>query len=83
MKTYVIESSFKFMFYPPLTQDEKKGLYEEFVYHPLRDQANSSNGELVIKEELPLIGRAIIDASEKAAHNLRLLGYYLTIKKIK
>lgn len=81
MKTYVIESDSEFYFYPPLTGDEKKAIYEEHVFQPLRSRAASSNGELVIREELKIIGRAIIDASEEAAKNLRLLGFHLILKK--
>lgn len=81
MKTYVIESGSEFYFYPPLTREEKVAIFEEFVYQPLRIRAKSSNGELVIREELTIIGRAIIDATDEAAKNLRLLGFHLILKK--
>lgn len=81
MKTYVVESESEFYFYPPLSADEKKAIYEEHVFQPLRSRAASSSGELVVREELKIIGRAIVDASEEAARNLRLLGFHLIVKK--
>jgi hypothetical protein len=81
MKTYVIEPGYTVDFYPPLTRDEKVGIWTEFLFVPLRARAAESNGELVVKEELTIIGRAIIDASEEAAKSLRLLGFHLIIKK--
>lgn len=81
MKTYVIKIGFEVQFYPPLTSDQKKSLYEEYLFQPLRTRAEASNKELVIKEELGIVGSAIIQASEEAARLLRQLGFHLQIKK--
>lgn len=82
MKTYVVESGFDVDFYPPLTKEQETDLYDQHLFRPLRDRAKSSNGELVIKEELNMIGRVIIEASEMVAKNLRSLGFHLQIKKV-
>jgi len=81
MKTYVVESGFPTNFYPPLTKDQLADLYDQHLFRPLREKAKESGGELVITEELNLIGRVIVEASEKAAKTLRSLGFRLQIKK--
>jgi hypothetical protein len=81
MKTYVIENGYSVDFYPPLTRDQKVELWTKHLFEPIRVRAKESNGELVVKEELTIIGRSIIEASEKAAKDLRSLGYHLQIKK--
>lgn len=81
MKTYIAQLEYQADFYPPLTIEQKITLYNEHLFVPLKAQAEASEGELVIKEELNLIGRAIIDATEKAAKNLRSLGFHLQLKK--
>lgn len=81
MKTYVVESGFTTDFYPPLNRDQVTSLYEQYLFRPLRARAQESEGELVIKEELNLIGRVIVEASEKSAKALRSLGFHLQVKK--
>ncbi len=81
MKTYVIDTGYSVDFYPPLTRNQKIELWTKHLFEPLRERAKASNGELVVKEELTIIGRSIIEASEQAAKDLRSLGYHLQIKK--
>jgi hypothetical protein len=81
MKTYVVQSGFETNFYPPLTKDQLSALYEENVFRPVRAQAEKLGKELVIKEELNIVGRIIIEASEDAAKILRQLGFKLQLKK--
>ena len=81
MKTYIAQLEFQADFYPPLTRDQKTALYIEHLFVPLKAQAEASEGDIVIKEELNLIGRAIIEASDKSAKTLRSLGFHLQLKK--
>jgi len=81
MNTYIVTSGFEVNFYPPLTKDQLGDLYEQHLFHPLRVQEKSMVGELVIKEELAVIGKVIVQASEKSAKTLRALGFNLQIKK--
>ena len=81
MKTYVVDPGFPTNFYPPLTKDQMTDLYDQHLFLPLRTRAKESEGELVIKEEINLIGKVIIEASEKSAKTLRALGFHLQIKK--
>lgn len=81
MKTYVVQSGFETNFYPPLTKEQLSSLYEENVFTPVRVQAEKLGKELVIKEELDIVGRVIIEASEGAAKTLRQLGLKLQLKK--
>ena len=81
MKTYIAQLEFQADFYPPLTRDQKTNLYKENLFLPLKAQAEASEGDIVIKEELNLIGRAIIEASDKSAKTLRSLGFHLQLKK--
>jgi hypothetical protein len=81
MKTYVVECGFAKDFTPPLTKDQLSDMYSKNFFQPIRDQANELGKELVIKEELNLIGRAIVYASEKAAKTLRQIGFKVLVKK--
>lgn len=81
MKTYVVECSFANDFYPPLTKERLSDMYNKNFFQPIRDQANALGKELIIKEELNLIGRVIVYASEKAAKTLRQIGFKVLVKK--
>ena len=84
MKTYVIE--FDILptdFYPTLNQEQTAKLYARHLFQPLKVHAQEWRSELVIKEELDLIGQAIIQASDKVAKKLRQLGFHLQVKKTK
>ena len=81
MKTYIAQLEYQADFYPPLTRDQKTALYQENLFVPLKAQAEASEGELIIKEELSLIGRAIISATERAAKTLRSIGFHIQLKK--
>jgi len=81
MKKYVVEFGAPISFYPPLTKDQTSDLYEQYVFRPVRDQAKKLGNELFIQEELQLIGKIIIEASEGAAKTLRQLGFHLLLKR--
>ena len=81
MNTYIVTSGFEVNFYPPLIKEMLGDLYDQYLFRPLRTQEKLMEGELVVKEELALIGRAIVQASEKSAKTLRALGFNLQIKK--
>lgn len=81
MKTYVVELGFPTDFYPPLTNNQLVALYEQQIFIPLRARSQELGNDLIIREELNLIGRVIVEASEKAAKTLRELGFRLQIKK--
>src|SRR5271154_1832622 len=81
MKTYIAQLEFPTDFYPPLTKEQTIDLYDQHLFRPLRDHAFTSEGEILIKEELHLIGRAVIEATEKSAKTLRNLGFHLQLKK--
>jgi hypothetical protein len=82
MKIYIIKQDFEMTFYPALTKVELYSMYEKYLFEPLRNKAKEIGNELIIKEELPLIGKAVIEASDKVAKALRARGYHLQTKKI-
>lgn len=81
MKVYVIKLECEIGFSPPLSLDQKKWVYDRYLFQPLRTRAEVSEGELVIREELDIVGSAIIQASDKVAKTLRQLGFRLQVKK--
>lgn len=78
MKRYVIELGFETNFYPPLDRTQKIELWTKYLYVPLRSVVAKSEGNLRIEEELTIIGKAIIEASEDSAKTLRKSGFKLT-----
>jgi hypothetical protein len=80
MKTYVIQLGFEMDFCPPLTAEQHTQLVEEYLFLPIRKLVGQ---ELVIVEELNLIDRVVVKASDTTAKTLRQLGHHLQIKKTK
>jgi hypothetical protein len=82
MKTYVITNEAPIAnMYPPLNRQQKSAIYEQYLFAPLREKAKLSNNQLLIKDELDLVGKAIIQASEEIVRELRLTGFRLQVKK--
>ena len=82
MKTYVIRNEAPMVnMYPPLNRQQKIATYEQYFFVPLRERVKLSNNELIIKDELNLIGSAIIEATDKVVKDLRLMGFHLQVKK--
>ncbi len=78
MKRYAIELGFETNFYPPLNREQKIELWTKYLFVPLREAVKKSEGNLRIEEELTIIGKMIIEASEDVAKTLRKSGFKLT-----
>jgi hypothetical protein len=83
MKRYVIELGFETNFYPPLNREQKIELWTKYLFAPLKETVKKSEGNLRIEEELTIIGKMIIEASEEVAKTLRKSGFKLTAFSVK
>ena len=83
MKRYLVQLGYETKIYPPLNRTQQIDLWTKYLFAPVKKFADESNGEVRIEEELTIIGKSIIEASEDAAKTLRKSGFKLTAFQIK
>jgi len=81
MKKFVVSLSYSLDVVPPLHQQQIAQIHQQYLFRPITALSKTNKDDLQVQEELALIGRVIVQASEKGVEMLRGLGYKVQLQK--
>lgn len=81
MKKFVVSLSYSLDVVPPLHSQQIDQIHQQYLFRPITALSKSNKDDLKVQEELSMIGRVIVQASEKGAGMLRGLGYKVRQQK--